>query len=119
VSPKGHRLKAPEKPDDPERMTLHSPGHEATARYWNASPAFLVKSFSFQRDLDRPLVDQTGLTGKYDFEFRLMSGVDGTTGLAGESIFTALEEQLGLKLEPKKAQVEIHVIDHVERPTEN
>jgi uncharacterized protein (TIGR03435 family) len=40
-------------------------------------------------------------------------------GSEGASIFAALQEQLGLKLEPQKAPVEILAIDHVERPSEN
>jgi uncharacterized protein (TIGR03435 family) len=72
---------------------------------------------------DRMVVDETGLKGHYDF---VLSGV--TMGSAGvnasasdetTSIFTALREQLGLKLESRKAPVEILVIDHVERPSPN
>jgi uncharacterized protein (TIGR03435 family) len=44
---------------------------------------------------------------------------DPATGTSGESVFTAIEEQLGLKLESRKAPVAIIVIDHVERPSEN
>ena len=67
--------------------------------------------------------DRTGLIGGFDFdlEFSVGSGVAaGTTPEpAGASIFTALEEQLGLKLRPVRAPVDVLVIDRVERPTEN
>jgi uncharacterized protein (TIGR03435 family) len=73
---------------------------------------------------DRMVVDETELKGHYDF---VLSGV--TMGPAGvnqaapedttTSIFTALREQLGLKLESRKAPVEILMIDHVERPSPN
>lgn len=64
----------------------------------------------------RQVVDQTGLPGKYDFTFkwtRNESAVD------SPSLFTALQEQLGLKLEPIKGLVKTLVIDHIERPSEN
>jgi uncharacterized protein (TIGR03435 family) len=63
---------------------------------------------------DRVVVDQTALRGAYDFELKWVRD-----GSEGASIFEALQEQLGLKLEPKKAPVELVVIEHVERPTEN
>ena len=66
---------------------------------------------------DRVVVDGTGLNGTYDFE--LMFDRDGAAARENPSIFTALEEQLGLKLESKKAPVEFLVVDHLERPSEN
>jgi uncharacterized protein (TIGR03435 family) len=75
----------------------------------------------------RPLIDKTGLSGLYDFELQFdFSGVPGTNaGAPGASepstflVFTALQEQLGLKLESAKAQLEVLVIDSVQRPSEN
>jgi uncharacterized protein (TIGR03435 family) len=69
----------------------------------------------------RPVVDKTGIEGNYDI--KLVYAPD-TGELPADSslpsIFTALQEQLGLKLEPQKVAVEMLVIDHVERvPTEN
>jgi uncharacterized protein (TIGR03435 family) len=52
--------------------------------------------------------DQTSLEGRYDFRLQWSEDV---------SIFTALQEQLGLKLESSKRQVDFVVVDHVERPT--
>ena len=92
----------------------------------------LIKQLSQQ--LHRTIVDKTGLTGNYDFNLRwspeqdLGSGPPGPGGGAhdappppdsGPSIFTALEEQLGLKLESAKGPVKTLVIDHIERPSEN
>jgi uncharacterized protein (TIGR03435 family) len=102
---------------------------------------------------DRPVIDQTGLKGKYDFKLHfdpssLPGGRGGPImgpmmkegepgpgpgpggadpsgrivpeGDAPPSIFNALQEQLGLKLESRKGPVELLVIDHVEKtPTEN
>ena len=70
----------------------------------------------------RLVVDRTGLTGKYDFSLRwtpdaLLEARAGAGDASGPSLFTALEEQLGLKLKPAKAPVEVLVIDRVERPS--
>jgi uncharacterized protein (TIGR03435 family) len=73
-----------------------------------------------QRD-ERPVIDRTGLTGRYDFT--LSFGLDLPPESLGfvdrPSIFTALKEQLGLKLEPQKGPVEYYLIDHVEKPEAN
>jgi uncharacterized protein (TIGR03435 family) len=65
----------------------------------------------------RPVVDKTGLTGRYDIKFE-PDAQDDTQG-PGRSIFTVVQEQLGLRLESGKATVETLVIDHVEPPTAN
>jgi bla regulator protein BlaR1 len=66
---------------------------------------------------DRPVIDQTGLTGFYDFTLEWTPDTAQPEATAsGPSIFTALEEQLGLKLQPEKAPLDILVIDHAERP---
>ncbi len=86
--------------------------------------------------LDRPVLDKTGVTR--DFSLNLSFTADGATirlpGYKGPgdpggtrppedtdqpNIFSALKEQLGLKLVPAKGPVEVLVIDHVERPTAN
>lgn len=63
----------------------------------------------------RPVVDRTGLTGRFDFT--LNWAPEGTTDTNAPSIFTALQEQLGLKLEPARGPVDVLVVDSVERPT--
>jgi uncharacterized protein (TIGR03435 family) len=68
----------------------------------------------------RPVVDKTGISGMYDIhlEFtRAESAVDNDA--AGPSIFTALQEQLGLRLESQKGPVEFLVVDHAEKPSAN
>lgn len=69
--------------------------------------------------VDRPIVDRTGLPGM--FGFTLMFSSFGTTPSASDesSIFTALREQLGLRLQPARGPVELLVIDSVEEPTPN
>jgi len=66
--------------------------------------------------LERTVVDRTDLQGNFAFELEWSPDPD---DLSGPSIFTALQEQLGLKLQPQKGSVEILVIEHVEKPSEN
>jgi uncharacterized protein (TIGR03435 family) len=71
----------------------------------------------------RPIVDKTGLAGYFAVTLRFQripprAGIEPNPD-AAPLIFTALPEQLGLKLEPSRAEGQILVIDHVERPTEN
>jgi uncharacterized protein (TIGR03435 family) len=67
----------------------------------------------------RVIIDKTGLTGQYDIDLTWAWRDDPGSGESGPSIFTALQEQLGLKLEPAKAPIDVVVIDHIERPSEN
>jgi uncharacterized protein (TIGR03435 family) len=68
---------------------------------------------SIQSFAGRPIVDKTGLSGYFAFTFE-MPGPD-----EPGAIFTALQEQLGLKLEPARAPIDMLIVDRVERPTEN
>ena len=65
----------------------------------------------------RVILDKTGLTGGY--EFTLTYQEEPEPGDARTALFTALEEQLGLKLVPDRAPLQMVAIDHIERPTEN
>jgi uncharacterized protein (TIGR03435 family) len=65
----------------------------------------------------RDVVDQTAITGRYNL--KLQWTPDDAAADSGPSIFTALEEQLGLKLEPAKGPVQVLVIDKVEMPSAN
>jgi uncharacterized protein (TIGR03435 family) len=76
----------------------------------------------------RPVVDKTGLTGTYDFDLKYAPQQNSSPIPGAEpseassdlpSIYIALQEQLGLKLEPAKGPVEFLIIDHAERPLEN
>jgi len=92
--------------------------------------AILTQVLSEQ--LGRTVLDKTGLMGEYDFTLRWMPDVSQTPPVgqqetdstpshesSGPSMFTAIQDQLGLRLESKKGPVEVLVIDHVERPSEN
>ena len=73
---------------------------------------------ALSRPAGRPVVDETGLKGKYDI--RVKYAEDQDKNLTLPSIFTALQEQLGLQLVSKKVPVEFIIVDHVERtPAEN
>lgn len=96
-----------------------------------------VLADSLSEQLGRTVIDKTGLTGTYDFTLtwtpdesqgQMFKGPPGgkeagdgapPPETSGPTIFTAIQEQLGLKLESQKGPVEILVIDHVERPSEN
>ena len=77
--------------------------------------------------VDRPVLDRTGLTGKFDFvmEFTpqfngpLPPGANFQPDESGPTFLEALRQQLGLKLEPQKGPVDVIVVDHVEQPSEN
>lgn len=68
------------------------------------------------RVLGRPVIDKTGITGEFDvnLEWTPDEKPDG-----GPSLFAALQEQLGLKLETQKGSVDVFVIDHIEKPSAN
>jgi uncharacterized protein (TIGR03435 family) len=76
---------------------------------------------SLSPSVQRIVLDRTGLTGNYDFDLTWTPDrpVDGPVDPNGPSIFTALQEQLGLKLESGRGPVDVLVIDRVEPPTEN
>jgi len=75
--------------------------------------------FALSDNLSRTVVDKTGLTGNFDIDLKWTPDDQQGTPDAGPTLFTALEEQLGLKLVPAKGPVDTFVVDHVERPTEN
>jgi uncharacterized protein (TIGR03435 family) len=87
-----------------------------------------LDDFSKWLSLDRLVFDKTGITGKFDF--RLEYALDETSPIfhpeggdagepAGPTIFSAVQQQLGLKLVPAKGQGDFLVIDHAERPSAN
>jgi len=110
------------------RMSMNGRGQFNLAR---APVAALANQLG--QVLGRSVIDRTGLTGNYDFELKWtpdegqgtmkMAGGEGpppsTDSAAGTSIFTALQEQLGLKLESTKGPVEILVIERAEKASEN
>lgn len=111
VAKRGARLTAASK--DSEEAFTFGEGH-VTARALSMSALADRLSGSVFK-LDRPVVDMTGIRGAYDFTLQW-----DPDGLSGASLFTALEEQLGLKLEARETSVRILVVDHADRaPREN
>jgi uncharacterized protein (TIGR03435 family) len=85
---------------------------------------------TLQGYVDRPVIDFTDLKGLFDFRVEFVrpaliaepGSSQQTAPLpdpAGPQLFTAIQEQLGLKLEPRTAPVEVLVVDHAEHPTED
>ena len=81
--------------------------------------------------LDRPVLDQTGITGRWDFTLNWTPDDSQFSGLgarvppptdsanAPPNLYTAIQEQIGLKLDATKAPADVMVIDHVEKPSDN
>lgn len=105
---------------------------EVQVRGQNATMKFFA--FSLSRALDRNVIDETGLTEHYDIDYHYVpelsnvgAGGNAAPPLAGRQpvpvdgpdIFTALREQLGLRLEKGRGPVYFLVIEHVEKPSEN
>jgi uncharacterized protein (TIGR03435 family) len=90
-------------------------GKELTAH--NLSMTSLASSLT--NEVHRTVIDKTGLAGKYDLGMKWTADDSSTQSDVGPSIFTALQEQLGLKLQSAKGPVETLVVDSVEMPSEN
>lgn len=88
--------------------------------YTYTNTSMPVLALELLSSVDRPIVDQTGLKGRYDFQLKwLTDDSHATDPDAPPVLFTAIQEQLGLKLEPVKAPADVLVIDKVERPGAN
>ena len=88
-------------------------------RLHNKSITEFADGLSVWNVAGRAVVDKTGLIGNYDVDLKWTPDGQQGTPDSGPTLFTALEEQLGLKLEPAKGPVNTLVIDHVEKPSEN
>lgn len=76
-------------------------------------------AIAFKGSLRAPVIDRTGLTGTFNFDLEFTAPRQIAAGVDGVSIFTAAQEQLGLKLQAEQGPVEVVVIDSLERPTPN
>jgi uncharacterized protein (TIGR03435 family) len=130
VGKDGSKLK-PSQPNGNLHGIGVQPAKSGAMMFANNSPIPAFTSFLQSLVLDRPVVDQTGLTGKYDLTVTFTmddslfnghppafpkpdEGVE-----AAPSLFDALQQQLGLKLTAEKTQVDVLAIDHVEKPSAN
>jgi uncharacterized protein (TIGR03435 family) len=115
VGKNGPKLKE-SAPDAEKLLTLGSADGHTRMTVTKGDMAQLVGEFSNINGVDRPTVDKTGLTGAYDYQLD-WSLRDIGSDVPG--IFTAIQEQLGLKFQPDKARIEVLVIDRAEKPGEN
>ena len=119
-------------PRNPPRPSLGEPrmplcgNNHITQSTWNATSIGMPEAAAaLVGVLERSVVDKTGVSGKFDIHLWWMpdqapAGADGVRPEASAvSLFTALEEQLGLKVESSRGPVDVLVIDHVERPTDD
>jgi len=106
--------------DGAHPVTFHNNGHGHVESL--GSPIKVLADY-LSSALSRPVTDKTGLTGVYDFKLDWTpdpspSDASNNTPL-GASIFTALTDQLGLRLESAKGPVQVYVVEKIEHPTEN
>jgi uncharacterized protein (TIGR03435 family) len=130
VAKGGPKLK-PSAPDDPAGQAPRRTGVMLTKGKVTANDAKLSTLVTvLSRTIGRTVIDQTGLTGNYDFTLEYAPEEGGPPPPGGgvlpaspsdsaPSIFTAIKEQLGLKLDSTKGTVDVIVIDHIEKPGEN
>jgi uncharacterized protein (TIGR03435 family) len=115
IAKKGPKLRE-NRADTPVTKVV-STGREVQMTFTSASMERLAMQISGVPEVGRPVLDRTGLTGTYDFQLNLAGasrgGPDPDSNSA--SIFTVIQEQLGLKLELRVAPVAILVIDHAMR----
>jgi uncharacterized protein (TIGR03435 family) len=113
---------------EPDDETFHVSWSGKFQMAAHAIPFDLFVSQFLSAHVGCPIVDKTGLAGKYDFVLNwapdsspvsVSDGASTAPEISGPTIFIALEEQLGLKLEHVKVPMERIVMDHIERPSEN
>jgi len=131
--PGGPKFPDPDHPEDPSKehyKVMTTPGRIEA----DSLPMFiLADQLTRLNALGRPVIDKTGLTGNYNFTLRwtadlpfpILHDPDGLGAATARdentpsSLFTAIQEQLGLKLESRKDRSEVIVIDHIDPPSPN
>ena len=117
VAKGGIRMKTAH-PDDPEHGSLSMSNGKLEGD--NVPMAFIPAVFALE--LERPVEDKTSTGGNFDFQLHWTGMGEAESNSANESapsIFTAVQEQMGLKLQPGKGPVWVIVVDHAEMPSEN
>jgi uncharacterized protein (TIGR03435 family) len=117
VAKGGVRMKTAH-PVDPEQGDMGFSAGKMNGK--NAPMAFIPVIFEIV--LERPVEDKTGVEGNFDFDLHwtpMDAAKDSGAEDAGPSLFTAVQEQMGLKLQPGKGPVWVVVVDHAEMPSEN
>jgi uncharacterized protein (TIGR03435 family) len=103
-------------------VTATSNGNAVKMRIRRSGITMPALATALQPTVDRPVVDQTGLAGRFDVEYSFTPQPPNVVSAfepEAPTIFVALEEQLGLKLEGRRMSVPVLVVDSIHRPTEN
>ena len=109
-------------PGDPNGLPDETGSGDRTGmmiRFTNASMEDLAGILQTLMPDEDPVVDQTGLAGRFDFTLKWSRDSASPDPNAAPDLFTAIQQQLGLKLERVKAPIDVMVIDHIERPSPN
>jgi uncharacterized protein (TIGR03435 family) len=120
VAKNGPKLK-PSLPDASTTKSVHFLGRNYEIAIPKAAMGDLADALmSVGGGTDRPVLDKTGLTGNYDLKatFTPLNDTSRNADPNDISIFAAVQA-LGLRLEARKAMVEVVVVDHIEKPSEN
>jgi uncharacterized protein (TIGR03435 family) len=127
AAPGGVPVAAPQLPDGRPACGARRDGSGRVMAGGTDMKMFATQMLTGQ--VDRLVIDRTGLTGAYDFDLEYALDTAGRGGAPASdsatavtdrpSLFTALEEQLGLKLQPTRAPIDVLVIDRVTPPTDN
>jgi len=100
-------------------FTLQSKGKGTMITVSSGDMAQLAGEFSKGNNVDRPVIDKTGLTGTYDYKLEWGDDTAADADSGTVSVYTAFLEQLGLRLQPTRAPVQVLIVDHAEKPSEN
>jgi uncharacterized protein (TIGR03435 family) len=92
------------------------PAPQPNVRVLRARTSMTYLALSLVIEARRPVIDRTGLAGDFDFELTFAPFNASATDSTAPDLFTAVQEQLGLRLESTRAPVDVLVIDHVEKP---
>jgi uncharacterized protein (TIGR03435 family) len=102
-----------------QRCGILSIGSTAMHAMYSGSVSIPNLARSLSGSAGRPVVDRTGLAGNYAIKLTFASEAPNAPQSDAPSLFTAIQEQLGLKLDAETVQGQVLVIDHIERPSEN
>jgi uncharacterized protein (TIGR03435 family) len=120
------------------KISKNAPNNETTGVIFRGPGSVLLNNVTMDdfckmlqsAAVDRPVINQTGLSGHYDFSLvwtpeQVLSGAPNPNALAPggadalPDVYTATQQQLGLKIDATKLRVEVLVLDKVEKPSEN
>lgn len=120
IGKNGPKLKESD-PDEPDKYHVGVNGRNQSVELQQGTMGQLAESIPGAVLADRPVIDQTGLTGKYDIRLEATPyfRINNSPQPDDLSVFEAIQQQLGLKLEPQKEPIEVLVVDRIEKPTEN